>query len=164
VSEPRVPPDDRAPAPSEALPAVAEYVERNIDRYTRDALLAAALAAGYTEADVKRAIDSTAARRRPEPDVRRVRSIVIGAYLVTYLILAAGLLTSPTTTIGSFGGLAVVILTILLGLALLMSLGWLAMDWVSSFVGLISVPLVLLVLVGGACVATTGAPFGLLPR
>jgi hypothetical protein len=164
VGDPNAPPTGTGPPIAPGSATIDEYVETNFDRYTPEALAAAAIAAGYAEADVMRAIEAATARRRRSPDVEHVRRIVAGAYLVTYLVLAAGLLSAPSTSVGSFGVVAVVILTLLLGLAFLMSLGWLAMDWVSSFIGLVSVPLVLLVLVGGACVATTGAPFGLLPR
>jgi hypothetical protein len=159
VSELRIEPSDSGDQERGAAQTVSEYVDANFDRYTADALVAVALAAGYPEADVRSAIEAARARRQATEPGIPARRIVIGAYLITYLALLVGLYW-PGASAAPFGALAAIILSVVLGLAFLISLGWLAMALPSSLVGLLSVPLVLLVLVGGSCIATSGSLFG----
>ena len=162
MSEPSVPPSDgrqaQVPAPRSSL---SVYVETNIDRYSADALVAAALAAGYPEPEVMAAIEAAAKRRRGGNVNERARWLVYGAYLVTYLLLSAGLLIPPESVPLDLGWGAWYVLTGAAGLAFLVSFR--VMGRATTTAAVLGVPLVLLVIVGGLCVYTTGTPLGLLP-
>src|SRR5688500_10795644 len=95
MGEPSVPPraSSSTGPPSSAVMA---YVEANIDRYTAEALVSAAVAAGYHDAEVRAAIQEAMARRRAAEIGKTARWLVYGAYLLTYLVLSAGLLIPPS--------------------------------------------------------------------
>jgi hypothetical protein len=152
VSEPRIPQSDSTPEqPGASTQTVAEYIESNIDRYTAEALKAAALEAGYTERDVTLAIVVASARRAGT----RARRVVYGAYLLTYLVLAVALVTRW----GGFALIPIGILTGAIALAFLASTWWLEERSGLGFLGLLGVPLLLLAVVGGLCLYTAD-PFG----
>ena len=159
MSEPSASPGTGGSAPQAPI---EQYVEANLDRYTPDTLISAAVAAGYPESDARLAIDAALARRRATGRRPSPRWVVVSAYILVYVVLVAGLL-SPTSSVGSYGGLAVIILSVVMGLALLISIFLLGADWVGGAASVIA-SLVLLLVVGGSCIATTGVPFGLAPR
>jgi hypothetical protein len=161
VSEPSVPPSESpAREPSDVRPRLAAFIDANFDRYSEEALAAAARQAGYLEPEVRRAIQAASARRRSGTPGTRARWIVIGAYLVTYLILSAGLLIPQFAVPYDLARPSWYVLTAAIALALLGSL--LLMRRATTTAALLGAPLALLAVVGGLCVHTTGTPFGLL--
>jgi apolipoprotein N-acyltransferase len=139
------------------------YLDANLDRYTTEALVEAMVAAGHQPEAATAAVRRAGARREAAPTRRIAWRLVIVAYLLVYVIFEIGLLRGPNDYGG--GVIAAVVLTFVLGFALAISIWWVRRRSGSFGLGaLLSVPLVLLLIVGGACYATTGAPFaGLLP-
>ena len=82
------------------------------------------------------------------------------AYGITYLLLVLGMIANPAA--GAYGGAVIgtVILGVTLGLAYVMSAVWLrsrgrkVREMTSGMAVLLSLPVVLLVIVAGSCVAT----------
>jgi cation transport ATPase len=167
MTEPTVPPaspEPRIATPTgghaERVSTVARYLETNRDRFTEDALVRAARDAGYPE-DV---LDAAKARARASaaaaPVRQRARRWILIAYLATFAVLTAGMLLSEYSRQYGASYIGTVVLAAALGLAFLLSLGWLR--WRGSKVEqstagvalLLSVPVVLLVVVAGSCLAT----------
>jgi hypothetical protein len=145
-----------APAPTEwrGTSLLESYVEANRDRYTPEALEAAGVAAGHDAEAVRTAIQRVGARRAAAPVNDRARGIVYAAYGLTYFGLAAALLGAPNMY--GAGPIAAGILTVVLGVAFAISRYWMVRRSAPLGLGaLLSLPLVLLVIVGGACYATT---------
>jgi hypothetical protein len=145
-----------APAPTEWRgPSLLEsYVEANRDRYTPEALEAAMVAAGHEPEAARSAIRGVDARRAAAPANARARRVVYVAYGLTYLALVIGLLSLDSPYGGSV--IAAGILTVVLGIAFAISYFWLTRRGAPLGIGaLLSVPLIMLVIVGGACYATT---------
>jgi hypothetical protein len=136
---------------------LARYLEANRGSFTDEALVASAAAAGYTPDEIAEAHARLQAQDAAAPVKATARRIVIGAYLVVYALLSAGMLAN------NFGGGAV-ILAVSLGIPFLISLaivrgrGRLKPGTELALGGLLVLPLVMLVIVGGLCVAT-GLPF-----
>lgn len=149
-SLPPVPP----PTDSEADSA-DDYVRANLDRFTPDALISALVAAGYDPAVAEDAVGRASARRDAEPVRSRAWRWVIGAYGATYVVLLVALSAGPSPgeyprPDYGFGGIAAVILTVVLGIAFAISVVWVRRG-PATLGAMLSVPLVLLVLVGGPC-------------
>jgi len=148
-------PTPKAPAPTEWRgPDVLEkYVESNRDHFTPEALEAAAVAAGHPAEAVRATIRRVDARRAAAPVNSRARGIVYAAYGLTYVGLAAALVGAPNMY--GAGPIAVGILTVVLGVAFAISRFWMVRRSAPLGLGaLLSLPIVMLVLVGGACYAT----------
>jgi len=149
-------PAPSAPAPTEwrGTSLLESYVEANRDRYTPEALEAAMVAAGHDAEAAKAAIRRVDARRDAAPVVASARRTVYVAYGLTYLVLVMALLAAPS--LYGAGVIAAGILTIVMGVALAISRYWLTRRGAPlGFGALVSLPLILLVIVGGACYATT---------
>jgi hypothetical protein len=152
------------PAPSAPTPTewrgsslLESYVEANRDRYTPEALATAIVAAGHDAEAARAAIGRVDARRVAAPVNKQARQLVYAAYGVTYVALVLGLLGADIMY--GAGGFAAAILTVVLGVAFAISRHWLTRRSAPlGFAALVSVPLVLLVIVGGACFATTLGP------
>ncbi len=164
MTEPNAPapsPDPGIATPTgshpERVSTVVRYLESNRDRFTEDALVQAARDAGYPD-DV---LDEARARARAgaavAPVRQRARRWILRAYLITFALLTVGMVASEASRQYGAAYIGAVVLAGSLGLALLISLGWLR--WlghrVEHSVGVfLSVPVLLLVLVAGSCLAT----------
>lgn len=150
-----------APPPSEwGTKGVDAYIEASFDKFTPEALTAALLAAGHDAAAIAAALERAAARQVSAPVRNRARTVIRAAYALTYLVLLVGLLAGPSMY--GLGFVAAIILTVLLGFAFVIAAWWVGRgDAPLGFAGLLSVPVILLVVVGGACMFTTGTPFNL---
>jgi uncharacterized membrane protein (UPF0136 family) len=153
-----------APEPSSSdAAALDRYVEANRDRYTRDALEAALLAAGHSHEEVQAALRRAEARIDVAPTMRRARRVILIAYGLTYLVLAVGIIGYYGSD--SAGIIETLILTISLGTSFAIALWWLRRRRQrAGLVGLVALPLVLLVAVAGTCMFTTWTPFLLIEQ
>jgi len=142
-----------------------QYFWSNRDRFTEAALTAAAQSSGYTPDEIATAIASVAKRRADEAAARpvkaRARRYVLAAYGITFLVFAFALLR-PTAPDHSFAPVALGILGFTMLIALLLGLAWVAgrrpsAERAEGALGvMLAVPFVLLVVVAGLCVVTTG--------
>lgn len=148
--------------PSDRVRRLTEYFADNQASKTHEALGRQASAKGYTEAEIEAASAAAEARRAPDAAARgRARRVILGLYLVTYLVLTAGMLMS-----NAFYGVApigMLILAIALAIALAVSLAWirgrhLVAGHDGAIATLVALPLVLLVAVAGICLYAT-APY-----
>lgn len=147
----------------EQLARVLRYFERNYGRFTEEAMVRRVRESGYPD-DV---IEEGRARLRTldasQPTRSRARGWIYGAYLLTFVVLVTGMFTNESQ---SYGAIGVAILAVTLGLAFLIARSWLGWrgrkltDATTGFAVLLSVPLVLLVIVAGLCVAS-GMPISL---
>jgi hypothetical protein len=151
------PPDAAAPRDLTALNA---YVTQYYGKYTDAALIDHLMGVGHQRADIEAAIRSAAAADRVGPVNARAKMIVRLGYLITYALLVAGMLFSSRAFDYGAGVIGTIVLTVVLGVAFLISAGWLG--WRGSrdrgtapgMLAMLAIPLVLLVLVAGACLAT----------
>jgi hypothetical protein len=145
---------------AERVSTVARYLETNRDRFTEDALLKAARDRGYPDDVLEEARARARASATAAPVAKRARRWVLIAYLVTFALLTVGMLASESSRTYGAAYIGTVVLAGTLGIALLVSLGWLR--WQGRKIGqsaagaavLLSIPLVLLVVVAGSCLAT----------
>jgi hypothetical protein len=149
----------------EAVETATAWLRERGTGVTREVLTDALRASGYTELEIAAAFarvdagagDATGIGR----DLRgRAAAILIVAFLGTWLVLAA-ILVSPSDTSYEFGGLAALILGAILGVMLLLSLalvsvsGRLRQGIEGALVLVLAVPFVLLFVVAGLCVVST---------
>jgi hypothetical protein len=163
------PPIQPTPDPGQdRVVALAAYFEQHRGAFTPEALRSAAEATGYTPAEIEAALDRTAgqASRQAIGQVRsRARFIVLGTYGLVYVILAMALLSAPNLDIYAAGEFALIVLTVVLGVALLISIWWVnsrgrpTAGLEGALMAMLVGPLILLVAIAGLCVATT-RPFG----
>ena len=158
------PPADRPGPASDGSTAQArigiltDHFARNRERYTPEALRAAALDAGYTAEEADQALGLAASRREDELVVRPLRSrarlIAIAAYLLGFAMVAYAFLSDQINQY-SFeeGGLAV--FAVVLGLALLVSIRWVNGRG-QTLAAMLIVPLALLFAVSGLCLYSGG--------
>ena len=167
MTEPNAPaplPDPRIVTPTgghaERVKTVARYLESNRDRFTEDALVRAARDAGYPDDVLEEARGRARASAAAAPITQRARRWILIAYLLTFAVLTIGMLASESAQ--RYGGayIGTVVLAGTLGLAYLISKAWLRWQGsdvdrsVTGAVVLLSVPVVLLVVVAGSCLAT----------
>jgi len=146
-----------------------EYFWSNRDRFTEAALAAAAQSSGYTPDEIATAIASVVRRRADEAAARpvkaRARRYVLAAYGITFVVFAFALLrpTAPDNSYyRGFGPVALGILGFTMLVALLLGLAWVggrrpSAERAEGALGvMLAVPFVLLVVVAGLCVVTTG--------
>ena len=151
-----------APPPSKWGPDAAEaYIDAHLGRYTREVLEAALVAAGHDAGSVSEAIRRVASRREAEPTRATARRIVTIAYVLTFLLLAVVLLAAEAQYGAGYGVIATGILAVTLGLAFAISRFWVGRLGTGALWAMLSLPLILLAVVGGACYATTGFRPGL---
>jgi hypothetical protein len=137
---------------------IDQYVESTIDRFTSDVITSALIAAGHDPAAVSDAIRRVGVRRETAPTRARARRVILIAYGVTYLVLVVGLILGPFGY--GAGPIAAGIMTVVLGIAVALALWMVRRPGAPMAFGtLLAGPIVLLVLVGGTCAATTGTPF-----
>ena len=156
-----IPPDGAATRDTTTLNA---YVTQNYGRYTDAALTDHLLQVGHQRADIEAALRAAAAADVVGPVNARARRTVRLLYLITYGLLVAGMLTNPRSGLYGASFIGAIVLTVVLGLAFLIAAAWLR--WrgsrdravPSGMIAMLAIPLVLLVLVAGACLAT-GLPY-----
>jgi len=152
-----------SPGPNRNKAALRTYLEANRGHYTDEALTEALLKEGYSQADVEEGFAELARAEASKPVRARARRLVLVAYGLTYAILVFGMLgTGYGYGSGIIGS---IVLAVALGLALALAL-WLvrrstdrgAEGGAAVMAGILAIPIVLLVIVAGLCVAT-GLPF-----
>lgn len=155
---------------SDRVMSLSDYFLAGAERYTPEALRLAASDAGFSPEEIDQAYRRASERQRDEeiagPIRRRARRIVLAAYGLVYAAFVAAFLT-VAYRLGA-GIIALVILTLVLLIALSISLAWVrgrhpSEDQVEgALAAMLAVPFVLLVAVAGLCVAgTTPGSFGL---
>jgi hypothetical protein len=149
----------------EAVETAAEWLRMQGTRYAPEALRERLRAQGYTDAEVA-AAEARAAPPPEEPARRDLRLpaavIVIAVFVGTWALIAIPLLNvSKDGMSSSFAGTAAGILAFLLGIVGLPTLIIIAdsdrlrRGTVGALVVVLTIPFLLLVVVGGLCVATT---------
>jgi hypothetical protein len=149
--------------PEDRARLLANHFRTYAGTHTTESLGRAAMAAGYSHEEVLAAIArveaSFAAAEASAPKRALAQRAILAAYGVTYLVLAVALLTQRNAY--GYGSIALFILTVVLGLALLLSMLWARRSrWVDqgtsvNIAVILSLPVILLVLVAGSCVVTT---------
>jgi hypothetical protein len=160
------PPTADAPPPAastsrtEQVAALAAYLAANHGRFTDEALEKAALDRGYSS-DVL--AEARAARPADPGDAirRRARRWVLAAYGITFVLLLIGMFANPAAR--TYGGnvIGAIVLALALGLALAIALFVVRRSRPGSaetgamvMTGILAIPVILLVVVAGLCVAT----------
>jgi len=146
-----------------------EHFWSNRDRFTEVALAAAAQSSGYTPDEIATAIASVVKRRADEaaakPVKARARRYVLAAYGITFLVFAFAFMrpTSPDSSYShGFAPVALGVLGFTMLIALLIGLAWVgarhpSAERAEGALGvMLAVPFVLLVVVAGLCLVTTG--------
>jgi hypothetical protein len=144
------------------MAALVAYWHQHRDTYTPDALARASQQAGYDDVEIAKAkaiVDQHAGA--PSAAVRRRATwLVLLAYGLTYLFFGIAFL-GPTAG-NPYSPLAFFILTPVLGIALLVSIillrrRSLAQNAGATVASFLLAPMILLLIVAGLCVATTGS-------
>ena len=140
---------------------LVHYIDVHGAAFTEEALLESARRHGYPDDVVEEARARSHAKAASAPTRQRARRWILAAYAVTFGLLTLGMLTSPYAGQYGAGFVGTIILAVTLGLALLLSTGWLGWQgrkaWAdagASLVVFLSLPIILLVTVAGLCVAT----------
>ena len=152
-----------SPRPISASPQIQveeilRYLDQHRGLYTEDALVAAVRGQGYPETAITEAVERARALEGVGPGRARTRSAVLGAYLVTYLLLSLGMLAN-----GNGGG--IIILSGSLGIAAVFAVillnGRQRTDPKSQgmLAALVLIPVLMLAGVAGLCLST-GMPLG----
>jgi hypothetical protein len=155
-----VPPSATSGSRADQVSALAAYLAANQGRFTDAALEQAALDAGYpkdvlAEARAARAADPAVAIRQ------RARRWVLAAYGITFVLLLLGMFANPAAR--AYGGsvIGAIVLALTLGLALAIALFVvrrsrpnIAETGAMVMTGILAIPVILLVVVAGLCVAT----------
>lgn len=149
--------------PGDRINALGRYFVEHADRYTPDALRQAASEAGFSPDEIDEAYGRAATRQRDDqasrPIRRRARWIVLAAYGLVYAAFAVAFMTVAYRS--GAGIIAIMILTVVLGVALLVSVVWVnarrpsAEHLQGALWTMLLVPFVLLVGVAGVCLAGT---------
>jgi hypothetical protein len=168
-NEPRV----ATPAEAPVAPPAGEAARRDVleshfrlhgGRYTRFALEQAARAAGYSDNDIAAAwsrIDMEEGGKAPAGRAAAVaRSVILVLYVATFAIFVGGSDMSQRT----YGvGVAILAVTLVVtGIISLLVVGRakvVSRNPSAAIAGLLALPFILLFIVAGLCVATTGPTF-----
>jgi hypothetical protein len=148
------------PAPGDPI---RDYVRANARTYTEDAIREALLDAGHDRYQIELALaELHAPPLGSAMSASRVRwvalAITAAAYAIVYVLLLGRLDAAAWDSRLNFHDAAVTVLSVLLGGALVLSLLWISF-WrsgrpVVAMGALLGLPLVLLGLIGGACVVS----------
>lgn len=136
------------------------YFTTNRHGYTDEALAASARASGYSPAAIATALAAAKTAEISAPVLARARLIVLASYLLVYAALVVGMLTNPSGNSYGAGSIGTVVLTVTLGLAWLISVVWMRRRGRKIQVGgsgltaVLALPVVLLLVVAGSCIAT----------
>lgn len=152
-----------APVPNRGKGVLYAYLERNRGKFTDEVLTEAVLKEGYTQEEVTAAFAELARAEGSKPVRARARLIVLAAYAITFAVLVFGMLTSSYAMGSGFIGSIVLAgsMGLALGLSLLVvrhSKGDGSGGGLMALTGMLVIPVVLLVIVAGLCLAT-GLPF-----
>jgi hypothetical protein len=157
-------PDPRIATPTgghaERVATVLRYLESNRERFTEDALLRAARDAGYPDEVLDEARARARAGAAAAPVRQRARRWVLIAYLLTFGLLTTGMLVSEYARRYGAAYIATGVLAATLGIALFISLWWVRRQGrnveqsTAGMALLLSLPVLLLVVVTGSCLAT----------
>ena len=136
------------------------YLDTNRGRFTDEALVAAAIAAGWDEPTVGTAFEASRRRTAAAPIRARARRIIQFLYLAGYVVLVAGMILNPAAR--QYGGAVIgtVVLTVAMLVAFALGRLWYNRKGVSLAMSgadlsiLLVVPVILWVVVAGLCVAT----------
>ena len=165
------PPEERKPKDpatwigptNDRVASLSEYFLAGAERYTPEALRGAASEAGFSGAEIEEAYGRATKRQRDEelarPLRRRARAIVLAAYGLVYAVFFVAFLGYEN----QYGAatISLIVLTIVLGVALLISIQWVrgrrpsAEQLRDGMFTMLVLPLVLLGSVAGLCFATT---------
>jgi hypothetical protein len=150
-------------ATRDRVASLSEYFLAGGERYTPEALRQAASEAGFTPQEIDEAFGRATRRQRDEevaaPIRSRARTIVLAAYGLVYAALFVAFLGYDNRY--GVATISLIVLTIVLAFALLMSVRWVrgrrpsAEQLQGALLTMLSLPLVLLVSVAGLCMATT---------
>lgn len=150
---------------NDRIASLSEYFEAGADGYTPDALRRAAGEAGFSPDEIEDAYSRAAKRRRAaemtRPIRRRARWIVLAAYGLTYVVLAA-LIMGGRNPYG-IGYIGLGIFTLILAFALAISVDWIKRRRPSverlegALMTMLTLPMALLVAVTGICLFGPGA-------
>ncbi len=152
---PQVPPS--SPHGTEGL---ERYLDTNHGRFTDEALVAAASAAGWDQPAIEAAFEASRRRTASAPIRARARRIVQYLYLAGYVVLMAGIIVNPAAR--PYGGAVIGIVVLTLAMLIAFALGrlWYNRKGVSpAMTGtdlsvLLLVPVILWLVVAGLCVAS----------
>jgi len=131
-SDPPSPPTgtDQAPGPQAGdRAAIDAYVAANAGRYTDEAITAVLIQAGHSPDEVRASIAAAASDERTRPATPRAVRTIIAAYVVTYLLLSAGMLLNsshPSSTYMPTAAGGIGLLALSLGIAFVLSMIWVA--------------------------------------
>lgn len=149
---------------SDRIASLSEYFVAGADRYTPEALHLAASESGFSPEEIEEAYGRATEHQRSDEMARplrtRARWIVLAAYGLVYVAFAVSFLTFANRYGG--GVIALGILTVVLVIALSISMAWVKGRRPSTehlqgaMMTMLAVPFVLLVAVAGLCVASTG--------
>ncbi len=163
------PPEERKPkdpatwigATSDRVASLGEYFLAGAERYTPEALRQAASEAGYSPAEIDEAFGRVTKHQRDEevsgPLRRRARWAVLAAYGLVYAAFFVAFLGYEDSY--GAGLISLIVLTVVLGMALLISIRWVrgrrpsAEQLQGAMFTMLVLPLVLLVSVAGLCIA-----------
>lgn len=128
-----------------------DYLDRNIGKYTDEALTASARAAGYTDEAIQAGLARIRASGSSEPVRARARQIILWAYLATFLVLSAGMVVNSGGSVAI--GAPILGISLLIGFAISRLMVRAASR--SAALGIILAgPVIILLVVAGLCVAT----------
>lgn len=144
--------------------AVREYVRANAPNFTEDAIREALLQAGHDRYQIELALAELHAAPPPgsPTNAGRTRSVALAitaaAYAIVYVLLLGRLDAAAWDSRMNFHDAAVTVLGVLLGGGFVLSLLWISF-WRSgraavAMGALLGLPLVLLGLIGGACLVS----------
>ena len=136
------------------------YLDTNRGRFTDEALIAAASAAGWDESVIGTAFEASRGRTASAPIRARARRITQFLYLAGYVVLVAGMILNPAAQ--AYGGAVIgtVVLTVAMLVAFALGRLWYNRKGVSRAMSgadlsvLLVVPVILWLVVAGICVAT----------
>jgi len=150
-------------ATSDRVASLSEYFQAGAERYTPEALRQAASEAGFSQGEIDEAYGRTTKRQRDEELSRPLRTraqwIVLAAFGLVYAVFFVAFLGYDDRY--AAGTISLIILTVVLGVALLISIQWVrgrrpsAEQLQGAMFTMLVLPLVLLVSVAGLCIATT---------
>jgi len=149
-----------------AVDAAAAWLRERAGGYTHEALAEGLRSAGYSDAEIEEAfarVDAGVVDGGGAVEALRGRAaaILLLGFIGTWVVMAL-ILAMPSGSAYEFGGLAAMILGAVLAPVLVLSLIGVAMSdrlrrgTEGALVGVLAIPFVLLVIVAGLCVGTTG--------
>lgn len=152
MADPSEAPPPTPPATGWRRDAIDAYVAANLERWTDDAIIGALVSVGHDPGAASEAVAQARQRRRAAPMRAVARRRMWLAYGLTYLVLMVILLTAPSRY--GTGQIEAVILTVVLGMAVAIGSWWVGRRDLATVGGMLSLPLVLLAVIGGTCAMT----------